>query len=255
MSISAHEVIFTEPMKAKITMTTSAAGMNTTIEEYMQQDGSDYVMYINYGLDNASQQSDDSSLVPGWYKMKLSGVDDAMNQINMDTLKQLATDSSKYKKLEEKEENGKKCQLYEYSMETDNLKGELEKYMGNFSSVTGGSDELEEIYNTILDSIGTVTMTLWIDTEEEKIYKIEYPMTDLMNGVFDSIFSGDSSEKSEESLLGDAKISVSDMNMVITYKNYGSAEEFEIPAEALDAAELDMGSMTTGSDSKAETNE
>lgn len=234
MSTEVKGTQFTDPLKAKLMTTVTTAGMSITTEGYIQKDGDQYVYYAKMGNE--------------WTKMSLGDLDAAMAKTNS-MQKQLVEDVSKYTKKDDIEENGKKYLAYEYTVTGDSLKGMMDSLESSMGSLMGDtSGESADMIDEMIKSIGDVKMTVLIDRETEAIYQIRYPMADMLNKMMDSAMKSAASIGGEEAQkeIENMNIKVSGMDAVITYSNIGSAADFEVPKEALEAKEQDLSKLGDG---------
>lgn len=158
--------------------------------------------------------------------------------------KQLKEDVSKYTKKDDREVDGKDYLVYEYTVSGEEIKEMMAGVSSSLGSIMGGqSGDMEQLLNDMVKDIGDMPMTILFDRESKSIYQIEYSMTEMMNKMMKSVMESISKMSGEDAGQGlsDLSIEVSDMNMVITYSNIGSAADFEIPEEALSAKEMDLG--------------
>lgn len=225
---------FTDPYKMKATTTTTTMGQSTSQEVYMQKEDEKYVLYMN--------------TAGTWSKMELGDLDAAIQASGINNIEsQLSGDINKYTKKENKEEGEKTYLVYDYTVSGDEMKKMAEGMTSSLGTMLGDSTDskdLEEMIDKMLETVGDVTMTILVDKEEGCVARIEYPMTDMMNNMLNSMMKymaekfGESEEKDTVGIaeaLASVKIQVSDMNMVTTYKNLDNAAEFEIPEEAKNA--------------------
>lgn len=237
MSMDMKGTCFTDPYKVKVSATTTAMGQSATTESYMQKDGDNYYVYA---------KADDT-----WSKMKLGNLEAALQASGMNSVgNQLSADVSKYTKKEDVTENDKTYLAYDYEISGDDMKEMAQSVSSSLGSILGSAGdegEMDEIINKMLGSIDKVTMTILVDREEETIYRVDYPMTDMMNKMITAMLdyiAVKAGEAEDDDTMGIAealasmKMEVSDMNMTMYYKNVGSAADFEIPAEALEAEEV-----------------
>lgn len=243
MTMEMKGTCFTDPGKVKVSATTTTMGQSAMTESYMQKDGDAYYVYV---------KSDDNT----WSKMKIDGLEEAIQASGMNSIgNQLSSDVSKYTKKEDVTENDKTYLVYDYVISGDEMKQMAKSMTSSMDSLLGavGGDagQVDEIINKMLESVGDVTLTILVDREEETIYRVDYPMTDMMNNMMKSMLdyiSSQASASKEDDPMGIAealasmKIEVSDMNMTMYYKNVGSAADFEIPEEALKAKEVSSDS-------------
>lgn len=225
---------FTDPYKAKSSTTTTVMGTTTKVESYMQKDGDDYVVYAGDGTT--------------WTKTKVADPQNALQAAGIES-NQLGSDISKYKKKDDRTEGDKTYLVYDYTISGDEMKEMAESITSSMGGSLFGTDDsdMSEIVNKMIGSVGDITLTILLDREEGTIYRIEYPMADMINSMMDVMMSyfadnanggGEGDEMGLAEALSQMKIEVPEMNMVMTYKNINSAADFEIPAEALDAEEV-----------------
>lgn len=223
---------FTDPLKAKYTTTVKTFGTSITTESYLQKEGDKFVSYTKAGNE--------------WTKLSIDDLDKAMDQVNS-MQKQLVEDASKYVKKDDTEENGKKYLTYEYTVTGDSIKSMMDSLTSSMGSSMGdlGEDESKMI-DDMIKSIGDIKMTILIDREAEVIYQIRCPMGDMINKMMDSVMKSAASLYGEEAQeeLKDMKMEVTGMDAVMTYSNMGSASDFEVPKEALEAKEEDLSASS-----------
>lgn len=232
MSSEVKGTQFADPLKAKVTGVTNTAGTSVETESYVQKEDDKYVVYVKAG--------------GAWSKMVLGDLDQAISASGMNSIeKQLKEDVSKYTKKDDREIDGKDYLVFEYTVSGEEIKEMMAGASSSLGSILGGQGgDMEQLLNDMVKDIGDMPMTILFDRESKSIYQIEYSMTEMMNkmmkSVVDSISKMGAGENGGQS-LSDLSIEVSDMNMVITYSNIGSAADFEIPEEALSAKEVDLG--------------
>ncbi len=232
MSSEVKGTQFADPLKAKVTGVTNTAGTSVETESYVQKEDDKYVVYVKAG--------------GAWSKMVLGDLDQAISASGMNSIeKQLKEDVSKYTKKDDREIDGKDYLVFEYTVSGEEIKEMMAGASSSLGSILGGQGgDMEQLLNDMVKDIGDMPMTILFDRESKSIYQIEYSMTEMMNkmmkSVVDSISKMGAGENGGQS-LSDLSIEVSDMNMVITYSNIGSAADFEIPKEALSAKEVDLG--------------
>lgn len=242
MAMNMTATRFSDPVKVKTVTNTETAGTKQTSESYVQKDGDNYVVYTK--ANNA------------WSKANLGNVDDAMKQAGFeDFSSQFSGDVSKYKKQEDKKEGDKSYLVYNYTLSSEDIKGMMEGMSSSMSSLFGSGSDSEKLLDTIVKSMGNITMTIWIDRDEESIYKVECSLTEMMNKLFKGLLdeisksaTKNSKDKTSVDLaqaLASAKFTASDMNMVSTYSNLNKAADFEVPAEAKSAKEISASGATT----------
>lgn len=119
--------------------------------------------------------------------------------------------------------------------------------LGSIMGSQSDSGEMEKMLNDMVKDIGDITMTVLFDRENKAVYQIDYDMTEMMNKMMKSLMDSISKMSAEQGGEEAAQLSamtmdVTEMKMVCNYSNFGSASDFEIPKEALEAKEMDLGS-------------
>lgn len=228
---------FTDPLKAKVVSTVKTAGTTVETESYVQKEDDKYVVY--------------TKAAGTWSKMVLGDLDQAMASTGMSSVgEQLKEDVSRYTKKDDVEKDGKKYLAYEYTVSGDEIKEMMNSATSSLGSIMKGqsdSGEMEKMLNDMVKDIGDITMTVLFDRENQAVYQIDYDMTEMMNKMMKSLMDSISKMAAEQGGQEAAQLSamtmeVSEMKMVCNYSNIGSAADFEIPKEALDAKEMDLGS-------------
>lgn len=224
---------FSDPVKAKIAQNMVFAGTKVQTESYIQKEDDNYVVY--------------TKVEDEWTKMSLGGMEEALSVSGLNSAQsQLGEDISKYTKKEDREVEGKKYLVYDYTVSGEEVKdmmGGLSSSMGDMFKDSGEGEEMEKMINDMVKDIGDITMTILIDRDDQSIYQIEYSMTEIMNKMMKSLVSGMDGQESGD--VSAVEIDVQEMNMVITYSNIDSAADFEIPKEALEAEEIDLSGASS----------
>lgn len=240
---------FAEPFKAKMTANTTTAGTTVTMDTYVAKENDKYTTYMKVNNE--------------WSKMSLGDLEQAMATSGMSSLQeQLSEDASKYVKKDDIEQNDKKYLVYDYTVSGDEIKNMMKSVtssMGSLLAAGQDSIDMEKLLNDMVKDVGDITMTILIDRESETIYEVRYSMAEMMNKMMDSLMKsiadmakeeakkeankGKDAEFSEEDmaqLFSSMKIEVGSMDMVTSYSNMNSADDFEIPKEALEAKEMSL---------------
>lgn len=234
---------FMEPFKAKMTANTTTAGTTITTENYLTKENDKYTAYMKMNNE--------------WSKITIGDLEQALATSGMSSLQeQLSEDVSKYVKKDDIEESDKKYLVYDYTVSGDEVKNMMKGVTSSMGSILGGGEDgidMEKIMNDMVKDIGDITMTILIDRESESIYQIRYSMAELMNKIMDSLMKsvaevvketaakegkGSESDVDVDAMLASMKFETSSMDMVLSYSNMGSAADFEIPKEALEAREM-----------------
>lgn len=239
MKMDLKGAMFNDPFKMKITGSVSSMGQSALMESYIQKENEKYVLY--------------TKTEGNWTKMELGDLNTALASSGMNSFSnQLSADIGKYTKREEKKEGETTYLVYDYTISGEEMKSMLE---GNASSVKSmladavDTKEYEELMSKVASSIDKVTLTVYVDVKKQEISRVEYPMTDMMNKMFDEVMkyvkdkaleeaAGEEAKQSVKEMMDSMEMKVSDMNMSISYKNVNKAEDFKVPDEALKAKSM-----------------
>lgn len=238
IKLDAKGAVFKDPFKMKITGTVSSMGQSALMESYIQKESDKYVLY--------------SKTDGTWTKMEMGDLDSALESSSMNALSnQLSPDVSKYTKKEEKKEGETTYHIYEYKISGEEMKSALStgassaKALLNSLGSAVDAKEYEELMDRVAASIGEVVLTVYVDVKKQEISRVEYPMTDMMNGMLDEVMKyvkertldgvKGADAKEVQEMMDSIQIKVSDMNMSMGYKNVNKAEDFTVPEEALKA--------------------
>lgn len=231
---------FAEPLKAKgLTKEDLFDNETRMTESYVQKEDDKYVIY---------EKVDDI-----WAKNCFETLDEAMNKVgSMEFIqKLLVEDASKYTKQEDRVEGDKRYLVYEYKM-TGSEQTSIVNDILSFMNASVEPAQLEAVKEKME---GNTIITIFLDRKLECISRIELSLTDMMNSMFkglleytkQEISKGLSDTEKEEYLpeLDETEVTVSDMNLVVTYSKVNEAEDFTIPKEALAAkSETDLEALT-----------
>lgn len=247
MKMDMKGAMFKDPFKMKIAGSVSSMGQSALMESYIQKENEKYMLY--------------TKTEGTWTKMELGDLDTALASSGMNSFSnQLSADVGKYTKKEEKKEGETTYHVYDYKISGEEMKSTLEGSSSSVKSLLSSlgeveAKEYEELMNRVVSSIGDVSLTVYVDVKKQEISRVEYPMTDMMNKMFDETMKyvkekaleeakGDESEEVKK-MIDSIELKVSDMNMTMSYKNVNNAEDFKIPDEALKAETMSdaLGSL------------
>lgn len=244
VNIERSFILFAEPLKAKVRMKEDFLENETKMtESYVQKENNKYVVY---------EKVDDI-----WTKNCLETLDEAMNEVgSMEFIqKLLVEDVSKYTKQEDQIEGDKRYLVYEYKVAGDEQKNIVNGIL-SFMDSSLEADQLEAVMRKM---DGNTIITIFFDRKSECISRIELSLTDMINSMFKGLLEWSKQELSdtleEEGVdeeyeeyvpnLDETEVTVSDMNLVVTYSKVDEAEDFTIPKEALKAkSEADLEALT-----------
>ena len=230
MKMDMDMTAFNDPLKMKINANVNAAGQSTKMATYLAKEGDKYMSYV---------QANGT-----WMKTAVCDADDietAKKSSGMFEGSDFMLAKDKVKAGEDVEENGKTYKTFTGTMTKEMMK----KAMESSSGITNGSVD-EETLNKAMEGVKDLPYTIWLDPEEQTLYRVKFSMADMMDSIMGSVMktqmeksvgqAGANSEKVQE-MLKNMKIEISKCDMDIIYTNYDGAEDFDIPAEALKAKE------------------
>lgn len=201
---------FSDPLKVSVLSNTSMGQMgsvSTTL--YAQADGDKYTMYLNDGTQWVTQNVALDELLQYDAKASMDVYLDGTTKLTAAGTEDLP---------------GGKADRF------DGVVGgeALEKAMASSGALDslGGDAALTE---DLLKDLKDVPVHIWIDQATGYPVRYEMDMTDMMSAMM---------TKMTESMEGGADVGLTIDKMMITleYSNFDKATDFEIPAEALDAA-------------------
>lgn len=206
---------FTEPLKTKGTVKMSVSGMSMEFDMYMLEENGNFVSYMNM------------EQLGGWMKQTLCSTSD-MEEANQRSMqmnaKLFASESFSYERKDDITEDGKTYYVYDAVLKKEQMKEVLGSVQSFYDSTGMGIDEeIEKIAADMPD----IPFTVWIDSEEEVLYRVKFSMGEVLRKIVESM-GADETEAME----------ISKLDMDIIYKNYDKVENFELPAEAKDAQDI-----------------
>lgn len=208
MNMDMNMATFNDPIKMRCDMNVSVAGQGTgKMSYYVQQDGDKYVMYINDGQQWTSQAVD------------LGGMEKFDAQQNIDLY------TKNMENLTVKEEEGKT--RFDGVIKGSAIE-EVVKASGALDNVGAGVDP--EMLKGMFEGLGDLPVSVWIDPESGYPVRYYMDMSGIMSGMMEKMMSSMGSE------AADLGLNISKMVIDVEYSNFDAAADFEIPAEALDAA-------------------
>jgi len=220
MDMAFHAVVFNDPMKLKMTMDVSSMGESMNMDMYMLQEGSSYVMY--------------TGSMGQWQKVTMSKAEmeeqlstsDAQQSIDL-----YVGNASNFKEMGHEDVEGVNALKIQGIISGDSLK-EIIEGSGMLENLGTDLDDMgTDLVKKIIDGIGDLPVTIWVDEEKLLPLKYELDMTDMAKSMYSVIFEemGVSAEE--------AGLEVNNFFMSMTCRNFDSAEDFELPEEALSASE------------------
>ncbi len=207
---------FYDPMRLKADVTVDAGESGTTDMKIYAERNEDktYTLYMYDGSSWQSQtvekdalkQYDASSTITGY-------LDDAYHFEDAGTEQQNGSDAYKYT-----------GQLTGSQMKDAVLSSGA---LNSFSALGIESSQLD----SIMDELGDIPISLWIDKESLYPVRYELDMTSVMDTLIAKIIENMRTDADMEGF----SMSISNMKMSMTCSNYNEAAEFTIPDEAKEA--------------------
>lgn len=208
MDMDMDIVSFNDPVKARCDVDMKVAGQGTgKITYYIQQDGDKYTMYFNDGQQWNSQV------------MELGDMSQFDAQQNIDLY------TKHMENLTVTEEDGKN--RFDGVIKGSAIE-EVVKASGALDNVGAGMDA--EMLKGMFEGVGDLPISVWVDPESGYPVRYYMDMSGIMSGMMEKMMSSMGSEASGLDLK------ISKMAIAVEYSNFDAAADFEIPAEALDAA-------------------
>lgn len=254
MSADVKISMFENPTKMKYTTSVKDREDSETYTTigYITKQNDEYVNYENHASSLEKARAGD------WQKSCYKDEEELGEQLGLFFYPiDMDEDIEKYTKKEDIEEKGKKYQVYEYGMPFGKVLGIDDLF---------GDEEKKEMGEAFIDGLKalankTVVLTLLVDPEKEELYQLRCQLGEFISELFeitsksvmedvkdvddeddkdDSIADDadkDEDENEDNSGSEDAQAMKCDIAYTVTYSNLNSASEFEIPEEALNAAD------------------
>lgn len=207
MKMDMNLVNFNDPMKVYCDADISMAGQGAAkLTYYIQQDGDKYTMYINDGQQWGSQD------------VELDKVAQMDAQQNIDLY------TKNMENLTVSEEDGKT--RYDGRIKGSAIE-EVVKTSGALENVGASVDPA--MLAGMFEGVGDLPVSVWVDSNG---YPVRYymDMTEIMAGMMEKMMGAMGDQ------AADLGLNISKMVIDVEYSNFDAAADFEIPAEALDAA-------------------
>lgn len=201
---------FYDPVKMKMDMSMTINGEELqNYSMYVVQDGDTLTSYMNYAGAWYAQPMDMSSISQYDAQQNMS-----LYLENLQTFSEAGTE----------EINGQSATIIEGVLTGDSMKEAIAS--SGIESMSGELGMTEEELDSLFASLGDMPVKLWI-TDDGYVVKYELDMTEMMASLMGSM--------SEEETGG---LEFTKTLITMTCDNFNAVEDFEIPAEALEAQSL-----------------
>lgn len=213
MTTDMNMAIFTDPYKAKISMTLGMGVLGTqSTEMYLIPDEDKYYTYIQANNE--------------WYKQEMnkSAFESSVSGYNSTVYTDILTECEKDFTMSEVEEDGKSLYKLEGKLTGESMKKLIE--------ATGALDQLKDSgldtsVASVYENAGDLKIVVYIQKDTYEFYKISMDMKEMMEGIMNNT-STDASKT----------VTIDNCTMDMEYTNINSATEFELPEEAKDAPDV-----------------
>ncbi len=208
MNMDMDMVTFNNPTKMRCDMDLSLIGQSAgKMTYYVQQDGDKYTMYLSDGQQWISED------------VELGDVAQFDAQQNIDLY------SENMENLTVTEEDGKT--RYDGVIKGAAIE-EVVKASGALDSMDTGLDP--EMLKGMFDGLGDLPISVWVDSKSGYPVHYRMDMSNIMTGMMEKIMSSMGDQ------AADLGLNISKLVIEVKYSNFNEAADFEIPAEALNAA-------------------
>ncbi len=246
MKMNMLMTMFMNPMKAKISADMVMNMMGQEISQpvmnmYLTIDENNYTTYVGVN-DNTGAITWMKSTVSDEMLSKLMKYDQTSMQENKELMEKYIKSVKYFGKYTDA--TGKTMLKMEYTMSTDIYKDMLGEYVEEMSGSTNEQEAMtSEMLKGLVDgNFGDISLIVYIDESSGEIVKYEMDLGSMISTIVDGLTNilGELPEDQLEILKGIKA------TLVMDVLNINSAEDFEIPEEALNAPEMtEMMEQTT----------
>ncbi|MGN0711346.1 MAG: DUF6612 family protein [Anaerovoracaceae bacterium] len=223
MNTSGTADYITKPMKMKMDMTTDMGDLGSAgTTMYMVEEDEKISLYSGVAVDGDSMM---------WTKMILDDPE-LLTQYNAkESLNMYISNAESFKANGTEKINGSSATRYDGIISEESM-DEVMKSSGMLSQTSAlGMSENEVL--EMLTGLGDLSVSIWIDDEKCIPVQYEIDMTEMMQKLMNNLIgSMDDAEGDASQEMG---LTFTKVVMNMTLKNFDSVENFDIPAEALDA--------------------
>ncbi|MFA5528259.1 MAG: DUF6612 family protein [Peptostreptococcales bacterium] len=212
--------IFMEPMKFYMNMDVHLSNMEEVqhIEQYMVQETDNIVLYQN---------------VQGqWYKMNINidGLGDIMQTDPSEDIQLMMEYTKTAKIVGEEEIKGSKARILDLAISMKMYEEIVAKNeaLGSMIPMTSTED-----LGKMLSELDDLNYRMWIDKDSGEIVKYSMDLGKMMERLMTKLEIEEMTDEEKEMFKN------MEMTITITISNHNTAENFELPEEALNA--IDMG--------------
>lgn len=197
-------------MDSKVAIT--AQGQNQTVDMLQYVLGTDTGMVLYQQI--AGQ----------WSQMKIYDptLVESMKMDPSENMKVYTENMEKVELLGEEKINDRDCHKINVTLSQE----AFDKALGNLGSMNSSGVDMDAIKDTLVN-MGGLTMTLWIDKENNQMLQESMDLSSVMKEVMASSLKATGASDDDIANLGDCT-----MTMTVTYSGYNNVNEITVPDEA-----------------------
>ena len=216
MNTTAEADCIVDPIMMDMDMTMDMMGLfDMDLKMYVVQDGSSYTMYT--GMDNG-----DGTM--SWSKDTLDDLGDIAQYNGKASMDIYLENGSNFKEIGAEDVDGVSAVRYDGVISQDSLKSVMDTsgVLEQYESL--GLEGMEDL----LDEMGDLPVSIWLDPDSDLPVKYEMDMTQMMQNMMNKLLA-------EEEETADIGFTVDKCVISMVCSDYNTVSNIEIPEEALNA--------------------
>lgn len=216
MNTTAEADCIVDPIMMDMDMTMDMMGLfDMDLKMYVVQDGSTYTMYT--GMDNG-----DGTM--SWSKDTLDDLGDIAQYNGKASMDIYLENGSNFKEIGAEDVDGVSAVRYDGIISQDSLKSVMDTsgVLEQYESL--GLEGMEDL----LDEMGDLPVSIWLDPDSDLPVKYEMDMTQMMQNMMNKLLA-------EEEETADIGFTVDKCVISMVCSDYNTVSNIEIPEEALNA--------------------
>ena len=216
MNTTAEADCIVDPIMMDMDMTMDMMGLfDMDLKMYVVQDGSSYTMYT--GMDNG-----DGTM--SWSKDTLDDLGDIAQYNGKASMDIYLENGSNFKEIGAEDVDGVSAVRYDGIISQDSLKSVMDTsgVLEQYESL--GLEGMEDL----LDEMGDLPVSIWLDPDSDLPVKYEMDMTQMMQNMMNKLLA-------EEEETADVGFTVDKCVISMVCSDYNTVSNIEIPEEALNA--------------------
>lgn len=216
MNTTAEADCIVDPIMMDMDMTMDMMGLfDMDLKMYVVQDGSSYTMYT--GMDNG-----DGTM--SWSKDTLDDLGDIAQYNGKASMDIYLENGSNFKEIGAEDVDGVSAVRYDGVISQDSLKSVMDTsgVLEQYESL--GLEGMEDL----LDEMGDLPVSIWLDPDSDLPVKYEMDMTQMMQNMMNKLLA-------EEEETADIGFTVDKCVITMVCSDYNTMSNIEIPEEALNA--------------------